>query len=206
MDRLTVFREKQPTVCNLIIIDNFYENPNEIREFALSQEFFESSKDYPGKRTVSFATEELKNKLQVIIEPFGGKIDDFELTTSNGCFQFATFEDKTWIHSDTFKGEEFISWGGLIYLTPDAPLSSGTGFYKFKDDGSMNSKEKKILNSNSGTYSQDYTRWELVDKIGNIFNRLILFNGDRYHASLDYFGDNKYNGRLFQVFFFTSKN
>jgi len=138
MDRLTVFREKQPTVCNLIIIDNFYENPNEIREFALSQEFFESSKDYPGKRTVSFATEELKNKLQVIIEPFGGKIDDFELTTSNGCFQFATFEDKTWIHSDTFKGEEFISWGGLIYLTPDAPLSSGTGFYKFKDDGSMN--------------------------------------------------------------------
>ena len=53
--------------------------------------------------------------------------------------------------------------------------------------------------------SQDLTRWEQVDKVGNIFNRLILFNAKRFHMSLDYFGNMKENGRLFQVFFFSTE-
>ena len=54
-------------------------------------------------------------------------------------------------------------------------------------------------------HSQDYTKWELVDSVGNVFNRLVLFNATQYHASLDYFGSNKDNGRLFQVFFFSTE-
>ena len=54
--------------------------------------------------------------------------------------------------------------------------------------------------------SQDYTKWEMVDKIGNVFNRLILYRSNNFHVSLDYFGTNKENGRLFQVFFFNTEN
>jgi hypothetical protein len=54
-------------------------------------------------------------------------------------------------------------------------------------------------------FSQDMTKWELIDRVGNVFNRLILFNSKRYHMSLDYFGNSKENGRLFQVFFFSTE-
>ncbi len=65
----------------------------------------------------------------------------------------------------------------------------------------------QILNNKEDIdrYSQDLTKWEKVDQVGNIFNRLILFNSNRFHMSMDYFGDSKENGRLFQVFFFSSE-
>ena len=65
----------------------------------------------------------------------------------------------------------------------------------------------KIMNNKPeiDNSSQDLTKWEQVDKVGNIFNRLILFNAKRFHMSLDYFGNSKENGRLFQVFFFSTE-
>jgi len=43
-----------------IIIDDFYSNPDTVREFALSQKF-EVSGNYPGLRTVPFLTEDTKS-------------------------------------------------------------------------------------------------------------------------------------------------
>ena len=73
-------------------------------------------------------------------------------------------------------------------------------------DPSKSSYKQRINNKNeTDKYSQDMTKWKLVDRIGNIFNRLILFNSNRFHMSMDYFGDKKENGRLFQVFFFSTE-
>ena len=54
-------------------------------------------------------------------------------------------------------------------------------------------------------YSQDLTKWTKVDTVGNVFNRLILFNSKLFHMSMDYFGVNKDDCRLFQVFFFSTE-
>ena len=54
-------------------------------------------------------------------------------------------------------------------------------------------------------WSQDLTKWQKVDTVGNVFNRLILFNSNRFHMSMDYFGDSKETGRLFQLFFFSTE-
>ena len=51
---------------------------------------------------------------------------------------------------------------------------------------------------------RDYTKWELVYRLGNKFNRLVMYRSDNYHVSMDYFGQDMYDGRLFQVFFFTT--
>ena len=48
-------------------------------------------------------------------------------------------------------------------------------------------------------------KWELVDRFGNIYNRMVLYRGDIFHVSMDYFGQDKYDGRLFQVFFFNTE-
>ena len=53
--------------------------------------------------------------------------------------------------------------------------------------------------------SGDMTKWELVDRIGNVYNRLVLYRADLFHSSLDYFGNSKEDGRLFQTFFFSSE-
>jgi len=45
----------------------------------------------------------------------------------------------------------------------------------------------------------------MVDRIGNRYNRMILYRSDIYHSSLDYFGTDLYTGRLFQVFFINTE-
>ena len=50
--------------------------------------------------------------------------------------------------------------------------------------------------------SRNYDNWELMDSIGNKFNRCIIFKGKRSHQSGEYFGTDKKTGRLFQTYFF----
>jgi hypothetical protein len=184
------------TKCSLIVIDNFYENPLEVRQFALKQNYH-SDYYYPGNRsTFSFTNDEMKNKIEQIIKPFGGNIISFPINNTscdNGHFQYSTLKDKTWIHNDELN----TNWGGIIYLTPDAPVSSGTSIFRHKESNLCHLE--KMKNSN------DYSKWEIVDNIGNVFNRLLLFDSQLYHASSEYFGTDINNSRLFQVFFFQSE-
>ena len=193
--------------CGLIVIDNFYKNAYETRKYVLTQEFSVRG-NYPGQRTVSYATQHLKDIIQGYVMPFGGKITDFPIPDEksnaniyNGSFQYTTSRDRSWVHIDGYN-----NWGGVLYMTPNAPLSSGTAFYKF-NDGAECQRDQDILENktDTDTYSQDMTKWQLVDRTGNVFNRLILFNSKRFHMSMDYFGDSKENGRLFQVFFFSTE-
>lgn len=195
--------------CGLIVIDNFYNNPYETREFVLTQEFLVRG-NYPGQRTISYANDNLKSIIQKYVEPFGGNIIDFPIPKQdgsdaagiyNGSFQFTTSRDRSWVHIDGYN-----NWAGVLYLTPNAPLTSGTSFYKFYD-GTTCAKDMEILDNKQSidNYSQDMTKWEKVDQVGNVFNRLILFNSNRFHMSMDYFGYKLENGRLFQVFFFSTE-
>jgi len=195
--------------CGIIVIDNFYKNPYETRNYILTQDFTVRG-NYPGQRTISYANQHLKDIIQEYILPFGGKIIEFPMPDEsnmnnnniyNGAFQYTTSRDRSWVHIDGFN-----NWAGVLYMTPNAPLSSGTAFYNFHD-GTTCEKDQKIMNNKTETdiSSQDLTKWQLVDRVGNVFNRLILFDSKRFHMSMDYFGDSKENGRLFQVFFFSTE-
>jgi hypothetical protein len=189
---------------NSLTIDNFYANPMEVREFALRQEF-KVRGNYPGQRTESFLTDSIKKTLRDILYPFAGEITNWggEYT---GSFQYTTSSDRSWIHSDST-----TDWAAVCYLTPDAPLSAGTGIFRHKETGWSHfdykraNDEEYMRQAPPGHHSQDYTKWEMVDRIGNVFNRLILYRADNYHVSLDYFGKDMYDGRLFQVFFFNTE-
>ena len=193
---------KKSIECNLLVIDNFYNNPLETRNYILSQEFNVTG-NYPGRRTQSYANEELKKTIEVYISNFTGKIIDWPTgkNSYNGAFQFTTSHDRSWIHNDSCN-----NWAGVLFLTPNAPLSSGTGIFTLCNSArTIEEAKKKGIDKLADEFSQDYTKWELVDRIGNVFNRLLLFRANQFHVSLDYFGTNKYNGRLFQVFFFTTE-
>jgi hypothetical protein len=201
-------RQNRKPSCDLLVIDNFYSNPTNVRNFILQQEFSVKG-NYPGKRTKSYANESLKTILQTYVEPFAGKIIHFLMPDENdptaiiynGSFQYATSRDRSWIHID---GNN--NWAGVLYLSPDAPVTGGTAFFKFHD-GTACERDMEIL-ENKGEidrFSQDMTKWIKIDEIGNVFNRLVLFNSKKFHMSMDYFGDTKENSRLFQVFFFSTE-
>ena len=188
---------------NSLTIDNFYSNPMDVREFALRQEF-KVRGNYPGQRTESFLSDATKKTLRDILYPFAGEITDWggEYT---GSFQYTTASDRSWIHADST-----TDWAAVCYLTPDAPLTAGTGIFKHKETGwsnfdYRNNDPEYLRQAPPGHDSQDYTKWEMVDRIGNVFNRLIMYRADNYHVSLDYFGKDMYDGRLFQVFFFNTE-
>ncbi|NBP00385.1 MAG: hypothetical protein EBU90_09720 [Proteobacteria bacterium] len=173
----------------LIIVDNFYLNPDAVRNYALSLPF-DVKGNFPGIRTKPYLPDDVKNCIRHWMSPVGKITNWHENYGYTGAFQMATALDRTWIHSDHFN-----KWGGVCYLTPDAPISAGTALYQHK--------ETKLYRRIEKDYEgYDYTKWDLVDRIGNRYNRLILFRGDLFHASLDYFGDSYTNGRLFQTFFF----
>lgn len=174
-----------------MIIDDFYSNPDNVRSFALAQEFNVTG-NYPGVRTKSYLPDDVKNAINHWMQPVGTVREWFEEQGYTGAFQLTTANDRTWIHADHYN-----MWAGVCYLTPDAPFSGGTGIYRHKASGLF-----KRINQDFEGY--DYTKWDLFDKIGNKYNRLIIYRGDLFHASLDYFGDNKENGRLFQTFFFNT--
>ena len=186
-----------------LCISDFYDNVDAVREFALQQEFGVRG-NYPGQRTVPFLNDSIKNVIQNAIRPFAGNVTWWggEYT---GAYQYTTAKDRSWIHSDAT-----TDWAGVCYLTPDAPLSAGTGLYRLKENGLRawryaEHTDEENKNALHNRYSQDYTKWELVDRIGNVYNRLILYRGDLFHVSLDYFGTDKYDGRLFQTFFFNTE-
>jgi hypothetical protein len=188
---------------NSLTIDNFYSNPMDVREFALRQEF-KVRVNYPGQRTESFLSDATKKTLRDILYPFAGEITNWggEYT---GSFQYTTASDRSWIHADST-----TDWAAICYLTPDAPLTAGTGIFRHKETGwsnfdYRNNDPEYLRQAPPGHDSQDYTKWEMVDRIGNVFNRLIMYRADNYHVSLDYFGKDMYDGRLFQVFFFNTE-
>lgn len=180
---------------SLIVVDDFYVDPDEVRALALRSEFSMTG-NYPGQRTRPFLNQYITERIESLVQ---NPILDWTEDIANGAFQYTTCRDRSWIHADHTN-----NWGGVIYLTPAAPPSSGTGFYKHLGTGCYRYPEDEALRMLCDGDSQDYTRWVRLDTVANVYNRLILFAADRFHASLDYFGTSLDDGRLFQTFFFNT--
>lgn len=180
---------------NIIVVDDFYNDGNKIRNFALSQNF-DVRGNFPGFRTKEFLWKDVEDTIKKIVSPFTGNFIGFSKQYS-GSFQIATAKDRTWIHADNGN-----KWAGVCYLTPNAPHTGGTGLFRHKETGASSSFS---IPKGQNIESYDYTKWDLVDTVGNKFNRLVLYRGDLFHASLDYFGKDHNDGRLFQLFFFDTE-
>jgi hypothetical protein len=187
------------------IIDDFYSDVDVVREFALQQDFSVRG-NYPGPRTQTFLNDSMKTTIESIVKPMYGSVTYWSEEQYTGAYQYTTSRDRSWIHAD-----QTTKWAAVCYLTPNAPLSAGTGLFKHKptgctmapknEDGTYNEELLKEIYKDS----QDMTKWELVDRLANVYNRLVMYRGDHFHMSLDYFGQDLYDGRLFQTFFFDTE-
>ena len=181
------------------IVDNFYEDPDAVREFALKQDYLEGGlgRGFIGRRTEQqFLFPGLKERFEEIM---GRKITAWQEHGMNGRFQISWSGEPLVYHCDSQK------WGGMLYLTPGAPFSCGTTLYAHKTTRARTYYEEgwdAAWKDVPGDCHLDGTSFEPVDVLGNVYNRLVIFDASAIHAASEYFGTVKENARLWQMFFF----
>ena len=133
----------------------------------------------------------------------GRKISAWQEHGMNGRFQIAWSGEPLVYHCDSQK------WGGMLYLTPNAPYQCGTTLYAHKQTRARTYYEEgwdAAWSNIPGECHLDGTPWEPVDVLGNVYNRLVIFDASCIHSASEYFGTTKENARLWQMFFFDTED
>ncbi|NBP58018.1 hypothetical protein EBU71_16065 [bacterium] len=193
MNGITMCTNKKPRMW---IVEDFYDDPDSVREFALNQTYYDDP-GFIGKRTrQQFFFPGMKERFEQIM---GMRITNWESHGMNGRFQHnVAGESLTW-HTD------FQKYAGLIYLTPNAPYSAGTRMAAFKANRVRHCSDPRIMDCFNQISFLDGTEYEDVDVVGNVYNRLVIYDGGLIHAAKEYFGYNKDNCRLWHMFFFDTE-
>ena len=193
-----------------LVIDNFLPYPNVVRKWALSNDFYnaeqfseriKSHTSWPGIRSdhVMDLDNAYADSILGQVSGLARKIFFNAPLSVRSYFQICREEDgDSWIHQDND-----VDIAAILYLSPNAPISSGTTLYKCNDISawaSLDINHMKQINRFEKTdlYNKLFTP---VDIIGNVYDRLVMYRGDIFHKSNDYFGFTKDDARLTQVFF-----
>ena len=179
---------------NYIIEDNFFNDPNDVREFALKQTFYSKENhpqlkvdskgiDYfPGHRTAFFDDIDSKffKDIHNKILPYVSKLeqvkhptDKYEKFNLQLSFSYTLKGSKSSRHTDPIKPGYKVRYGGIAYLYPKPPKKSGTTLY---------------LKNN--TY------------LDNKYNRFVMYNSNIEHEPTDNFGTDINNSRLVLTIFY----
>ena len=178
----------------LAVIENFYENPDAVRKFALeSTEFVFSPDRHQGARTaVRYATTETRRKIE---RHLGVDIKKWDYGW-NGSFQYCTKDCRVVVHADLQK------FAAILFLTPNAPTEAGLSLYRHRATGARTVDDDKAAAKIFANGFFDLTPFDKMDSVGNVYNRMVIFDASMMHSASSYFGSSKEDGRLFQIFFF----
>ena len=197
----------------LFIFDNFYQNPADIRNFAVKCNYKKplisstpslvSDIRHPNTKSVLLRIGKLIN-----VVPDWEKIENvYSFWGQSACGEFQlTLEhlnDMGQVHSHK-NGE----WVGIVYLSDQKDCEGRVGTFLLKH------KELDIFHSKDVTSEQyeilkkdarDKTKWEILASPEMQYNRLIIFDSRIFHATSSGFGNTPSSGRLIQIFNFTTK-
>lgn len=182
-------------VPGVIVIDGFLADPDVVRRLALQHEFVKMHSAGLRTREQFLHVAPYRERFERILQR---KLTNWDDNDANGRFQCCFATDAIPYHSDT------QSMAGVLFLTPDAPVAAGLSFFKSRLSGQRGrSSDPRLMRLTFGDGAEfDRSRWEEVDRIGNLYNRLVLFDAQLAHGASAYFGTTLENGRLFQNFFF----
>ena len=190
---------------SLTVVDGFYSNPDRVREIGLSD------------LRVPYHAPAIQQKLERLI---GRRITDFDINrpgvVGNGTFRLSIKGGDpethciSYVHADTFTRE----FNTLVYLNPNAPVDAGTSFFRHKETGLYTiptpSDARRLDVPLFELYhllideAETKSKWEEVDRIGNVYNRALIFRAGRFHSATSCFGKNRKTGRLTQLFVFST--
>ena len=198
------------------VVDRFYRNPNKIRERALLMDYSEPE-NVTGWRTQVWQPRGIKSLIE---KAFRVRIDYWHdasesIDAGNGVF-FTAFSKGEHAERVKVHFDEPTDWMSLIvYLTPNAPSDSGTSFWQHRETGltAKPTRQHALRLGSTPTELQllldqdgwKRTSWIETDRIGNVYNRALMFQAGLFHSATHHFGNNLRNGRLYQSFHFQIK-
>ena len=201
----------------ITIIDNFYKDPDSVRELALNQKEWNPDPDgrWPGVRTknIQYIDTDLYDYFcKLLVSVFYDQNNPFYIDIAT-CFQNISprHEDKYHPKNKGYLHMDGCLFGGLIYLNKQTESDTGTSLYT--PDNGYYSTDNSIVEFKKNDYlgkieptDEQYNEVHSISKNGltetvkieNVYNRCILFSGNQHHAAQTFgsIGD-----RLTQVFF-----
>jgi hypothetical protein len=195
------------------VLENFYENPGAVRAFALNQkyQYRHQLKNvryvYPGGRTKDISSinkplyEQVSKKIISLFHNAENDLMRWEITSSFQSVSEEFGSGVIHVDSDTI-------FAAVLYLSPDAPLNSGTSLFKpnqsFDEEKYQWYLKENDRRFDAGKLIMDITYHSMFDeivRINNVYNTLVLYEGRHYHAANQFFGKTLKDSRLTQVFF-----
>ena len=199
-------------VPHVLAVDNFFNDPDEIRAIALAQEYGEDLRFYKGSRsTQRFLWPHMREELGRLL---GTPVTNWLNHNANGVFQQTSHQDPLVWHHD------LQSYAAAVYLTPDAPPQSGTSFWRDRVHGCRRrpdhplerqrlGSDQAIADARSVVYDpyniEHGDNWELMESIAGLYNRLVIWDAALIHSATTYdhfTTDGTAPTRLVQLFFF----
>jgi len=207
---------------SLIIVDDFYTDPDAVRTFALSANYTaDKGHTYPGENSVEKLNppgqyEAFKDILGPHIEPTRvGLFGHFRISRGSDHFE----QD---VHVDPPTSPDEFVWAGVLYLNPpeqclrkDNTTRDGTLIWRHKarnlDHIPLNAEEGKALGFRDYDSVRkeliykdglDRSKWELMHRVPMKYNRIVFFRPTQWHSHGENFGKNRNDSRLVQIFFF----
>lgn len=196
----------------LLVVDDFFQDPDEVRALALAQEFGSDLRYYKGLRTNQrFLWPHLREEFGRLL---GRPVTEWLGHGANGIFQQTDIDDPLVWHHDT------QGYAGAVYLTPDAPPSSGTSFWRDRTYGcrrrpshpmetarlgsaeAVAAAERVVYDASSLTKPDN---WELIESVAGLYNRLVIWDASLIHSATSYLEFSEGASmptRLVQLFFF----
>ena len=198
------------------ILDDFLEDPDSVREWALTLPY-EPDPDgrWPGLRSPQLHKIN-PDFVDYLARKYFALFFDFEYEKCKWTFD-ASFQkvDKRygqgWLHDDSGRRTT-----GIVYLTPNPNPNTGTSLYKkkkehvFPDNRVECNKAKKAFYTNNATIEQVVLyRKQLEDayyetlRVNNVYNRLFTFDSYLQHSANEFVGESvdDTHTRLTLVFF-----
>lgn len=197
-----------------IIVDNFYTEPDLVRNHAIALKREEQSGgNYSGVMSEEhFLTPE---HMTAFHQLFGHSV--IPSTQLSGKFRFSKLDDSATqdIHFDP--GPNQI-WAGVWYGSKEHPDVDGTAFWKHKRTelesipltqegieqyGWRNADDLKVFLDTDG---MDHSKWDKTLVVPYKYNRLVMFRPWMFHSPGPAFGTDIESARLVQTFFFSPGN
>lgn len=201
----------------LQVRDGFYAKPDRVRRLALTMSYSQPD-GVLGWRTECYQPRGIR---ELIEKKFGIKIGYWEqdvtaIEACNGVF-FSAFSDGLHAERVGVHYDDPPSWAMLlIYLTPGASYTAGTSLWQHRKTGLLAKPTKRDAERLGFSVSQledllerdsrQRRQWIEIDRIGNVYNRALMFPGGLFHSATEHFGSSRHNGRLYQAFHFPTIN
>jgi hypothetical protein len=199
-------------VPSVLVVDDFFREPDEVRALALAQHYESDLRFYKGYRTHDrflwpFLREEFGRLL-------GKPVTEWLGHRANGVFQQTSSSDPLVWHHDS------QGYAAAVYLTPEGSANSGTSFWRDRTHGcrrrpthpfeaarlggpeAVKAAEAVVYDPYNFVHPDN---WELVESVAGIYNRLVIWDASLIHSATSYTDFSEAlpaSTRLVQLFFF----